>query len=224
MRLHPIAGLCLACCLPAVQAATLSLAELAPGDLLISEYLANPVTVSDAGSEYFEIYNSRSEAVDLAGLLVRDTGSNQFTVGALILPPRGFAVLSNGDGTALGFTPDYQYSGMTLSNTADEILLLDGGGRLLQRLDYSDGDAFGPGVSHELAQLLPARNGLLGPLAGGDFIAASLPLAAGNFGSPGSPGNSLAAVPVPAAAWLFATALGLLGACRRRAAQLRQLR
>ncbi len=212
-----IVSLCLSGCLQTPHAATLTMADLLPGDLLITEYLANPVNASDAGSEYFELYNSRADAVDLSGLRVRDEGSNQFVIAGLVIPAGGLAVLSNGDGAALGFSPDYQYSGMTLGNTADEILLLGSGDTLLQRLDYGDGDAFGAGVAHELAQLLPGQLGLAGPPAGMDFIAASLPLAAGNVGSPGSFGNSLPAIPLPPAAWLFATALGLLGICRRQA-------
>lgn len=200
-----------------LSAAELSLPDLRPGDLVVTEYLADPVVVADADGEYFEIFNTRSQSVDLSGLIVRDAGSNEFTVSALTIAGLGLAVFSSSDGSALGISPDYVYGGaMSLTNTDDEILLIGSNGMALFSVEYGDGDAFGDGISHELAFVDPARSLALGPGLGDDFIAASNPLPNGNFGSPGSLGNSLPAVPVPPAAWLFGSALALLWETRRR--------
>jgi len=217
-----LALIAISSCLASGQAAAapVSLTELAPGDLQITEYMANPATVGDGGNEYFELFNQRDQAVDLNGLLVRDDGSNQFVIDSAVIPARGFLVLSNGDGSGLGFVPDYLYGGsMALTNTSDEIRLLGPGDRLLQSLSYDDGDAFGAGVAHEL--LFGDRSGSesFGPRSGTDYGAATAALAAGNLGSPGAPGTtafSAPIVPVPPAIWLFATALAGLSLLRRR--------
>ena len=202
-----------------VSAATIGIGQLAPGDLQITEYLANPAGIADTTGEYFEIFNARSDDVDLDGLVVRDQGSNQFSVTGLVVPARSFAVLSNGDGNALGFTADFIYgNAMSLTNTADEILLESPDSGILFSLAWQDGDLFGVGVAHELRQLLSGRATAMGAGLGDDFIAATGILPQGNLGSPGAAGNTVLTaqvVPVPAAAWLFGSALGLLLGQRR---------
>ncbi len=203
-----------------IPAATIQVDQLNPYDLIITEYLADPLGVSDAEAEYFEIFNTRDDTVDLTGLIVQDDGSNSFTVTALSIAPRSFAVLSNGDGTALGFAVDYIYGGsMSLTNADDEVSLLRPDATLIHKLAYTDGDFFGDGVAHELAAVGSATPLIVnGPAAGTDFVAGSAPLLLGNFGSPGAAGNTLIGapvVPLPPAIWLFATALALLLRLRR---------
>lgn len=221
MRIKPFRtfAICAAFLPSLLPAADLSLMDLGPGDLLVTEYLADPVGVADADGEYFEIFNSRSGSVDLTGLVVRDAGSNEFTVSELTIAGRGLAVFSGSDGSALGITPDYVYGGaMSLTNTDDEILLIGANGVPLFRAEYGDGDAFGDGISHELAFIGINQAAAFGPGLGDDYIAASNALPNGNFGSPGTLGNSLPAVPLPPAAWLFGSALVLLWETRRRCA------
>jgi len=200
--------------LPTAQAAILTLDDLSPGDLAITEYLANPAGVADSEGEYFEVFNHRNSAVDLSGLVVRDDGSNRFTVGALTVDAGAFGVFGNGDGSALGLQVDYVYgASMSLTNAADEIVLAGAGDQELFRLAYTDGDVYGAGVANELAALLPG----LTSAVDADYRAASQPLLLGNLGSPGTAGStSLPAVPLPGAAWLLASALAWLAGIRRR--------
>ena len=44
-------------------AATLTTANLTPNNLVITEYLANPVGMTDADGEYFEIFNKHIQAL-----------------------------------------------------------------------------------------------------------------------------------------------------------------
>ncbi len=212
-------------CSSLAPAATLGLDDLNPGDLQITEYLANPVGIADQEGEYFEVFNRRSEPVNLSGLTVSDEGSNSFTVDGLILGARAFAIFSNGDGSALAFSPDYQYGGsMSLTNTDDEILLIGSANQVLQSLKYSDGDAFGAGVAHELILGDSSKSELLGPNLGGDYRFATDSLNLDNFGSPGRGGNTQfdsPVVPLPAAAWLFGSALISLLRLRRNEQKLR---
>ena len=203
------------------NAATLTVADLAPNDLVITEYLANPVGIADADGESFEIYNTTNSLIDLDGLVIRDDGSNSFTVTALMLTPQSFAVFSSSDGTSLGITPDYIYgSSMALTNTDDEIGLYRLDDTAIHKVTYDDGDNFGAGIAHELGVLdWMTATFVTGPVSGTDFIAATAMLPFDNFGSPGFAGNTdinLAAVPVPAGVWLFGSALSMLGWARRK--------
>jgi hypothetical protein len=204
-----------------IAAANIGVADLQPGDLLVTEYLANPAGASDLQAEYFEVLNRTTSTVDLNGLVIRDDGSNSFTVGTLSIGPGAFAVFSNGDGTALGFTPDYIYGGsMSLTNSDDEIVLQRPDSTELHRVTYTDGDFFGEGIAHEL-QVAMAVSVSAGPSLGSDYVAALSSLLLGNAGSPGLAGQTIipSVVPLPPAAWLFGTALALLvGRVRRRPA------
>jgi hypothetical protein len=211
------------------SAATLNSAALAPNDLVITEYLANPIGVSDTLGEYFEIFNTTNFDVDLTGLIVRDDGSNSFTVSGAIVGARNFAVFSGSDGTSLGLTPDYVYGGsMSLTNTDDEIGLFRPDETLISKIAYTDGDFFGAGVAHEL-DLLGASmpDTLLGPTAGSDFVASATALALGNFGSPGSAGNTSInppAIPLPGSAWMFGAALSILSWWKRKNSERKNAR
>jgi hypothetical protein len=202
-------------------AATLTAAELMPNDLIITEYLANPVGVSDSLGEYFELFNTTESDIDLTGLRVRDDGSNAFTVTGATISAGAFAVFSGSDGMSLGLAPDYVYGGsMSLTNTDDEIGLFRPDDTLINKLAYTDGDFFGDGIAHELQGLDRVTSNLLvGPASGSDFIAATLGLPLGNFGSPGFAGGTsidMPAVPIPAAVWMFGSALSILGWIRRK--------
>jgi hypothetical protein len=205
----------------ASSAAILTAATLTPNSLVITEYLANPIGVSDSEGEYFEIFNTTNSDIDLSDLTIRDDGSNSFTVSGLVIAAGSFSVFSNFDGVSLGFSPDYIYSGsMSLTNSDDEIGLFRPDDTLINKVSYSDGDFFGEGISHELNQLsLDTPSLLFGPQLGSDYIAAVSGLSLGNFGSPGHAGGTsikLATVPVPAAVWMFGSALSILGWIRRR--------
>ena len=91
--------------------------------------MQNPADVSDANGEWFEIYNPGSVDVDIDGYTIKDDGSDSHVInngGSLNIPAGGFIVLgNNSDATTNGgLTVDYQYTGFTIANGADEIILL----------------------------------------------------------------------------------------------------
>ncbi len=197
----------------------LSAASISPGDLIISEVMANPVAVSDTNGEWFEIHNLTGNSLDLNGITLSDSGSNLHVVdfaGPLILSPHDYLVFGRGGDVSSngGYAADYVYSGFTLSNSLDEIILSAGGVEIV-RLEYASGFVVA-GVSRELA-------GTVGfPLDGADYALSIAPYGDGDFGTRGSAGNSgwtltPQPVPVPAAIWLLGSGLmGLLGLGGRR--------
>lgn len=163
-----------------------------PGDLVITEFMANPAVVSDANGEYVEFYNTTDADIDIDGFILKDDGSDSHTIannGPLIVGARDFIVLGidGSPATNGGYQPDYVYTNFYLSNSADEIVLLSGSSEIA-RLNYTNGDPFGPGVSAELADVADAVNGVSYQ---SDYVAASSAFGAGDLGSPGSDGNTL---------------------------------
>lgn len=83
---------------PLLQAATvclcLSATAQSPGDLLISEYMANPAAVPDQQGEYVELYNTTALPISLQGCTLYDARDRFAAVNdELIVPAQGFAVL-----------------------------------------------------------------------------------------------------------------------------------
>lgn len=113
------------------------------GSLVITEIMADPVGVSDSVGEWFEVRNVGTAAVDLRGVTISDDGSDFHRIDAvvpLIVVPGGFFVLARELDPAVngGVAADYAYDGVTLSNSADELVLSATGG-LIDRVAYASG-------------------------------------------------------------------------------------
>lgn len=183
------------------------------GDLLISEVLANPAAVSDSQGEFFELFNPTSNVIDINGFNISDDGSNSHSINAsnplLILPGEYFVLGISGEVTSNGgYFADYIYSGFSLTNSSDEIILSNTDNVEIARLEFS-GSPFGvSGVSAELV------NQLLQPEAT-DYALSTEVFGEGDRGTPGQAGSTLltsaaSPVPVPAAFWLFGSAIFML--------------
>lgn len=200
----------------------LSAAPISPGDLIISEVMADPAVVSDARGEWFELHNLTGSSLDLNGLYLSDSGANLHVIdngGALTLNPFGYLVFGKSDDVLLNgdYVADYVYTGFTLANSDDEIIIATDAGVELVRLEYTQGFAV-TGKSRELA-------GTVGfPLSGTDYVLSTSTYGLGDFGTPGGAGDSnwtveVQPVPVPAAIWLFGSAVvGFMGVARRKPA------
>lgn len=104
----------------------------APGDLVIAELMVNPDAVSDARGEWIELTNVSPDALNLAGCVVHDEGTDAFTLdgpgGGLLLEPGAQLVLGL-DGDPLtngGVDVDFVYTTMLLENAGDDVILTCG--------------------------------------------------------------------------------------------------
>jgi hypothetical protein len=185
-------------------------------DLLISEVMSNPSALPDSAGEWFELYNPTGHEINLRGIDLGDDGSNRhrFASDLLILPQQ---YLTLARGSAPGFAPDYVYNNFILSNSSDEIVFRNALIELL-RLDYGPGFS-AAGRSRELRRL-PIETGSY------DLTLAALTYGTGDIGTPGTAGSVSfalpAAVPVPAAIWLFIS--GLLAVLLPRATNVIPMR
>ncbi len=189
-----------------------------PGDLIISEVMANPDAVSDANGEWFELYNLTGNSLNLNGLVLSDNGTDYHEIGDLVIEPFGYLVLGrNSDSNTNGnYIADYEYSSFILGNLDDEIIISNAGLEIV-RLEYFKGFAVAGG-SQELSGMVSF------PLDNTDYTYSRSIFGNGDFGTPGQPGDSTwelanQPVPVPAAVWFFGSGLvWLFGVKKKRPA------
>lgn len=124
----------------------------APGELVLSELMIDPDAVADADGEYVEIWNGSGDWLDLSGYRLADEGVDDVelqpaTSDGLVVEPDGYLVAcANADywdngGIDCDATFVYQTwgGGFALSNTEDEVLLLDPSGAVVDRFAWDEG-------------------------------------------------------------------------------------
>ena len=130
-----------------------------PKQLILTEIMADPERVADETGEWIELYNGTDAVVNLEGWTLKDDGSESHKIttgGKLEVAPGAYVVLAastdvfvNGGVPAVyGWGADFR-----LSNTADEIVLLDPLGAEVERFSYDDEFPVRRGLSMGLTRL-----------------------------------------------------------------------
>jgi hypothetical protein len=164
-----------------------------PGAVVVTEVMKDPTTVSDSQGEWIEVLNTSPGYVDLEGWTLADMGTNSHTIDTggqgLVLGPGQRMVLAVQDDPTLngGVVVDYRYAGFTLSNGADEVLLVDAQGAVVDLVAYDDGVLWpdSPGVA---LNLHPGKQTTALNDDPSSWCDASAPIGAGNpdLGTPGT--------------------------------------
>ena len=113
----------------------------AEGDVVVSELMVDPTDVSDPSGEWIEVYNASGQAIDLLGFVIRDDSGDTHTIGlSLVLGSGQYALLARNADPELngGVVADYDYSGVSLSNGQDQVVL-EFGGLEVDRVEYDLG-------------------------------------------------------------------------------------
>jgi hypothetical protein len=161
------------------------------GNIIITEFMYNPDSVSDTAGEWVEIYNAGSDAVNLKGWVLKDSGSDEFIISEdWVLGIGTHAVLCKNTNTTLngGVNCDIGYSGFTLGNTADSIILVKSDGNVSDSVEYNAGaepwkSYNKPGYS---VQLGPDSYGASENDNGDNWCNAYDEMSSGDWGTPGS--------------------------------------
>lgn len=166
--------------------------------LEITEIMVNPASVIDNTGEWFEIYNHESDPVEMNGWTIRDFDTNLHVIdngGPLLVPAHGYIVLGrNADITTNGgVTVDYAYgSAMVLYNAADEVVIVDPNGTIVDQVAYDDGLTFPDPEGAAMAlESLALRNDV-----GGHWCVANTPYGDGDAGTPGEPNSCGPGTPI----------------------------
>jgi hypothetical protein len=170
-----------------IQDATLTASDLGPGDLLVTEIMADPGAVADNVGEWFEVVNATSDDMNLDGIVLSD-GVNDHVVSEVVyLAPGGRAVFgaSTNKGSNGGVAVDHAWSGLTLANDWGEVYVMDPSGTIIDGVGWDDGATFphAQGVSMVLSGLFQdaSDNDI-----GAHWCDSSDPYGAGDLGSPGA--------------------------------------
>lgn len=165
--------------------------ESQSGEVIITEIMKDPAAVFDSSGEWVEFFNTTSQPIDVEGWVLSDLGSDatQLTNGGagIIVPPRGYAVVAKQTDPGLngGVQAAGGYSGFTLSNGEDEVLLSLPNGYVVDQVIYDDGvlwpDDSGASLQLSTERLAPLWNDL-----GENWCAGSTPFGAGDLGTPGA--------------------------------------
>lgn len=180
--------------------------------IVINEILQNPSKVADQKGEWFELYNAGDSEVDLSGWTIKDNGSDDFTIsGSLTIAPHGFLVFArNGDFEQNGQIPvvDYVYSGFTLANGNDEIILLNASNETIDEVWYDGGLTFPDPDGASIALLSPTLDNNVGS---NWYEESTFTYGLGDYGTPG-----MANVPIPGTLLLISSGLAAIVAWRKR--------
>jgi len=154
--------------------------------VVINEIMQNPSVVSDTNGEWFELFNTTADDIDIDSWTVNDNGSNVFVInnGApLIVPAGGFLVLGRNadESTNGGVNVDYEYSGFFLANGDDEIVLLDISLAEVDRVEWDGGPGFPDPTGASMALIDTA----LDNNAGANWCTAASAFGDGDSGTPG---------------------------------------
>jgi competence protein ComEC len=119
-------------------------------DVIISRVMVDPTAVSDERGEWIEIANLEPDSVDLHGWQLRSAHDPGFVIPqSLVVPAGGTVVLGrNADSTINGgVAVSLAYSGITLGNSGDWIVLRDASGVTADSVEWTKAPA-GEAIDH----------------------------------------------------------------------------
>lgn len=132
--------------IPITLGGTVSLASAATiGDLVVTEFMKDPSAVTDGHGEWIELYNSKPWRLDIEGVTLADLSGASYVLnngglGILLAPGERYVLGNDGDPATNGGVPvDQVWSGFSLKNSSDEILLYGTNGYLVDAVVYDDG-------------------------------------------------------------------------------------
>ncbi len=152
---------------------------------VITEIMVNPASVSDSYGEWFEITNTTDTIISLDGWTIKDNGSDMHLIqienqDVAIDPGQFFVFARSGNLSSNGgVVSDYVYSGFSLSNTEDEIILMDSEGAIVDEVQYDSEWNFSSGISKEIHDV-DLDNNLVE-----NWFVSTISYGSGDYGTPG---------------------------------------
>jgi subtilisin family serine protease len=142
---------------------TLTVEQLQPGDLVVTELMINP-TCNNDDCEWLEVQNQTSSPVDLSGLHLEDASGNAGALDrSVLVAPGERVVLARGSDSIwtsypvmLDVLPDAYYgTALSLNNTSDTVFLRNTSGEISRTLAYGSAQVVS-GVSLSMVGADPA--------------------------------------------------------------------
>lgn len=154
------------------------------GDIIISEIMKNPKSVSDSNGEWLELYNTTNAIINIKNWIIADLSSSHTIASTLNIPANGYVTLckKNDYGINGGVNCDYQYNSVTLNN-GSETITLSNGETLIDAVMY---DATFPSIAGESMQLNSTSLNTLDNDNASNWCTSTTTYGAGDMGTPGT--------------------------------------
>ena len=115
--------------------------DVNPGDVIITEIMIDPSVVTDGNGEWFELFNTRSETVDIRGWRIEDESRKPHVIPdtkPILIPPNGFLVLGKNEDSLTngGVSVGHQYTEFLLNNPGDTLFVFDVNDQEIDRVDF----------------------------------------------------------------------------------------
>ena len=171
--------------LPVIATFSFPGGDPSPYNIVVTEVMVNPSAVSDTYGEWFEIYNNDTISIDLAGWRIADSEDDLHELQTVSIEfyiiPGDYLVLGRNADSAEngGYNADYEYWGFQLSNSSDEIFLIDDEGRIVDEIEYTSSFPFSSGASMYL------RNVEFDNAVDTSWAMSETPFGDGDYGTPG---------------------------------------
>ncbi|MDZ4771662.1 MAG: lamin tail domain-containing protein [Planctomycetota bacterium] len=113
------------------------------GQAVITEFMKDPAAVVDTRGEWIEIKNNLAWRLNLEGWTITDNAGNAHVIdrggqGLWFFRGERLVLGNNADVTLNGgVVIDYVWTNFSLTNTSDQIVLLDTTGAVVDRVDYT---------------------------------------------------------------------------------------
>jgi hypothetical protein len=170
----------------------LPVANCAPvGSIIVTEIMNNPAVNNDPAGEYFELYNTTNNPIDIQSWEIKDeaTATEVHTItSSLIIPANGYVVIGNAAIPNGGVVMGYTYGNdISLGNGTDGVVI-DCAGTVIDEVTWDNGATFPDpsGASMELS--ITALNHIDNDL-GSNWGTAVTPFGDGDLGTPGAVNN-----------------------------------
>lgn len=130
-----------------------------PYNIVVTEVMVNPSAVSDSYGEWFEIYNNDTMSINLSGWQIADSDNDLHTISPpqdqLFISAGEYMVYGRNDDSSIngGYSVDYEYSSFQLSNSDDEIKIIDGDGLIVDEIEYNSSFPYSSGASMYLKNM-----------------------------------------------------------------------
>jgi hypothetical protein len=162
--------------------------NLGNGDLLITEIMYDPASLTDAVGEWFEIYNNTGHSVDLQQLVIRKNDTESHVINRqVILASHGYGILARREEAVAG--DKYVYNtDITLNNTGAVLSVCNYGtdgtdGSVICSVNYG-GDGFPDATGASLC-LDPGKLNITDVVLGSSWCVSTTAYNTGDLGTPG---------------------------------------
>jgi hypothetical protein len=112
------------------------------GDIIVTEFLANPAAVADADGEWIELYNTTANPIDINSFYLSDGNADTVQLVSatpLIIAAGGYFIIARNSDMSLngGVAVDYVITGFSVNNSNSAIELTDSSFNVIDMITYT---------------------------------------------------------------------------------------